>query len=87
VTSSVLKAYGDLAAALFALLAAIAWFIAARHPVTLPKRSMWAESPASRDYIAQTPKIVRGIRWNTAAAILTGCSALATFLSWVTMRL
>ncbi|MFZ1905232.1 MAG: hypothetical protein WAU56_07555 [Steroidobacteraceae bacterium] len=35
----------------------------------------------------QGAKILRGVRWNMIAAALTGCSALATFLSWLLPRL
>ena len=68
-------------AAVFALLAAVAWFIAASHPVALPEAAMWAE--ATSGYPERAKKILRGVRWNMTAAALTGCSALATFLAWL----
>jgi hypothetical protein len=82
-TTGRLKAYCDFAAATFALLAAFAWFVAARHPVTLPSAAMFAESMQGREHIAHVSRILRGVRWNTAAAVLTGLSALSMSLSWL----
>jgi hypothetical protein len=84
-----LKSWLDLCAAVFAFSAAIAWFIASRHPVAKPGHSGYGTDPGeARDkqqseMNAAGAKIDRGARWNMWAAILTGLSALAMSLSWV----
>lgn len=80
------KAWCDLVSAVFALSAATAWFIAASHPVATPGPGMWGTSdpnhPVNVGLRKQGARILRGVAWNRVAAGLTGCSALASFLSW-----
>jgi hypothetical protein len=85
------KAICDFVSAIFALAAAVAWFVAASHPVALPGPGMWGhDDPKSPGMVAlrdQAARVLRGVRWNKVVAILTGCSALGMFLSWLLPRM
>jgi hypothetical protein len=74
-------------AAILALAAAIAWFIAASHPMAVPGPAKWAvddqEHPVMLGFRSEAHKLLRGAQWNRIAAALTGCSAFAMFLSWL----
>ena len=77
-----IKAICDGAAAILALAAGIAWYIASRHPVTLPEPAEPAGVFAHPAKIERKASILRGVQWNRRAAFLTSCSAFAMFLSW-----
>lgn len=85
------RAWCEAAAAIFALLAAIAWIIAARHPVGVPGPSAYmpadSNHPLYREIREHGDRIVRGARWNQLAALLTGLSSLAAFMAWLLPRL
>ena len=84
------KAACDLLTAIFALLAAGAWFVAARHPVGVPGASPYMPAdpnhPLWGEMKAHGKKICLGAKWNQIAAVLAGLSALATFLSWLVAK-
>jgi hypothetical protein len=44
---------------------------------------MTREHPVMRKFGADARAVLRGTLWNRIAAALTGCSALAMFLSWL----
>lgn len=86
-----IRAGCEAAAAILALLAAIAWIVAARHPVGVPGPTPYMPNdrnhPLYRQIREHGAKILRGAQWNQAAAFLTGLSSLAAFLAWLLPRL
>jgi len=81
-----IKGSCDFIAAILAFAAAAAWFTAARQRVAKKEPAMWSESAEHPAVRALNAGIERGVRWNQRAALLTGLSALATFLSWLSQR-
>jgi hypothetical protein len=79
----------DIASAVLAILAAIAWGVAASHPVGVPGPGLyWPEDQTHRARIAaQGAKILRGARYNQVAAALTGLSALLMGISTLLRRM
>ncbi len=77
-------------AAIFALVAAVLWMLAARQPVGVPGLSPYIsglDDPILKEMQAHGEKILRGASLNKRAAFFAGLSALASFLSWLLPRL
>jgi hypothetical protein len=72
------KGYLDLATAMFALAAAVFWFLASgKLP---PMLGYWGvERPASDPHLMAVEK---SARFNSIAAVLSGCSALCAFAGY-----
>jgi hypothetical protein len=72
------KGYLDLATALFALAAAVFWFLASyREPP--PILAYWDATPPSDPH---TRAVARSARLNSIAAFLSGLSAACAFFSY-----
>jgi hypothetical protein len=86
-----IRAWWEAAAAIVALLAAVAWVVAAFHPVGVSGSTFYApanpKDPFWRELKDHGSKILNGARWNQVAALLTGLSSLAAFLAWLLPRL
>jgi hypothetical protein len=82
-----IKAVCDGSAAIFALGAAIVWFMASFAPVgsggPSPYMPYDLNDPLWKAIRANGERILRGARLNRYAAFLTGLSAFAMFLSWL----
>jgi hypothetical protein len=74
-----------------AVAAGIAWYVATRHPVAVPGLPVYMpadrEHPLWKEIAAHGRKIVRGGKWNLAAAVTTCVSALAIVSAWFLPRL
>jgi hypothetical protein len=79
------KAIFDGVAAIAALFAAVAWFVAATHPVGVPGPTGYGGG-ISEEQKAEGVRILRGAKWNRWAALLTATSALFQFLGWVVSK-
>jgi hypothetical protein len=73
------KGYLDLAAAFFALAAAIFWFLSAYGKLP-PMLTYWDSTPPSDPYRLA---VESSARLNSIAATLSGCSALCAFFGYL----
>jgi|HubBroStandDraft_2_1064218.scaffolds.fasta_scaffold145923_2 hypothetical protein len=73
--------------AIAALLAAVLWFSAARHPVGVPGPGALVNTALLKEIAAHGRKILRGASLNKWAAASTGVSALFQFAAWLLPKL
>jgi hypothetical protein len=81
------KGWCDLAAAIFASAAAVAWFTSASQPLRGPGLMGYGAADPDhqfwKDLAALNKRHLRATIWNMTAAILAGRAALMAFLSWL----